>query len=187
MGVAVPTQFVSTNDLLPTRNALQTMFAAINPKTGALPESGPPLSQTGSDTYHAWTLIGVYNYYLYTGDIEWLQNLWANYTKAVAFLEGKVDSSGLMNVTGLRDWARLGGGGHNSEGNALLYRVSRIFSYLTTLFLMSFTNEGSRYRGGTCELLEQHLVIRILVCQRHRAQIKVQRSFLATKRRVVPR
>ncbi|KAL1937159.1 hypothetical protein VTO73DRAFT_14501 [Trametes versicolor] len=28
-----------------------------------------------------------------------------------------------MNVTGLRDWARLGGGGHNSEGNALLFQV----------------------------------------------------------------
>ncbi|KAG6889445.1 hypothetical protein C0992_005165 [Termitomyces sp. T32_za158] len=58
MGIAVPTQFVSTNDLLPTRNALSTMFAAINPITGALPESGPPLSQMGSDTYHMWTLIG---------------------------------------------------------------------------------------------------------------------------------
>ncbi|CAL1697713.1 unnamed protein product [Somion occarium] len=123
MGVAVPTQFVSTNDLIPARNALSTMFAEIDPRTGALPESGPPLSQTGSDTYHAWTLIGTYNYYLYSGDIAWIQNVWANYTKAVAFLERKVDSSGLMNVTGLRDWARQGGGGHNAEGNALLYRV----------------------------------------------------------------
>lgn len=57
MGIAVPAQFVSTNDLVSTRNALSTMFAAINPN-GALPESGPPLSQQGSDTYHAWTLIG---------------------------------------------------------------------------------------------------------------------------------
>ncbi|KAF8963232.1 Six-hairpin glycosidase [Flammula alnicola] len=123
MGIAVPTQFVSTNDLLPTRNALSTMFAAINPKTGALPESGPPLNQQGSDTYHAWTLIGTYNYYLFSGDTAWLQNVWANYTKAVAFLEGKVDSTGLMDVTGLRDWARQGGGGYNAEGNAILYKV----------------------------------------------------------------
>ncbi|KAH9856209.1 Six-hairpin glycosidase [Lenzites betulinus] len=123
MGIAVPTQFVSTNDLLPTRNALSTMFAAIDPHTGALPESGPPLSQLGSDTYHAWTLIGTHNYYLYSGDVAWLETVWSNYTKAVAFLEGKVDSTGLMNVTGLRDWARLGGGGYNSEGNALLFQV----------------------------------------------------------------
>ncbi|KAF8894897.1 Six-hairpin glycosidase [Gymnopilus junonius] len=123
MGIAVPSQFVSTNDLLPTRNALSTMFAAINPATGALPESGPPLSQLGSDTYHAWTLIGTYNYYLFSGDTVWLQTVWTNYTKAVAFLEGKVDETGLMNVTGLRDWARLGGGGYNVEGNAILYKV----------------------------------------------------------------
>ncbi|CAA7264017.1 unnamed protein product [Cyclocybe aegerita] len=123
MGIAVPAQFVSTNDLISTRNALSTMFAAINPRTGALPESGPPLSQQGSDTYHAWTLIGTHNYFLYSGDSAWLQAVWANYTKAVAFLEAKVDNTGLMNVTGLRDWARLGGGGYNSEGNALLYKV----------------------------------------------------------------
>lgn len=124
MGVAVPTQFVSTNDLIPTRNALSTMFSA-QESNGALPESGPPLSQKDSDTYHAWTLIGTYNYFLYSGDLDWLETVWSNYTKAVAFLEGKVDTSvGLMNVTGLRDWARLGGGGFNSEGNALLYKVS---------------------------------------------------------------
>lgn len=123
MGVAVPTQFVSTNDLVPTRNALSTMFAAMNGRTGALPESGPPLSQKDSDTYHAWTLIGTHNYVTYSGDLGWLKTVWANYTKAVGFLEGKVDHSGLMNVTGLRDWARLGGGGHNAEGNALLYKV----------------------------------------------------------------
>lgn len=64
------------------------------------------------------------NYFLYSGDVEWLRTIWSNYTKAVAFLEGKVDRRiGLMNVTGLRDWARLGGGGINAAGNALLYRV----------------------------------------------------------------
>ncbi|KAK7455854.1 hypothetical protein VKT23_010891 [Stygiomarasmius scandens] len=123
MGIAVPTQFVSTLDLLPTKNALATMFSKINPTTGALPESGPPLSQLGSDTYHMWTLIGTHNYYLYSGDIGWIEEIWGNYTKAVAFLEGKVGSVGLMNVTGLRDWARQGGGGINAEGNAILYKT----------------------------------------------------------------
>ena len=60
---------------------------------------------------------------MYSGDIEWLQSIWSNYTRAVAYLEGKVDSSGLVNITGLRDWARLGGGGHNAEGNAIYYKV----------------------------------------------------------------
>ncbi|VDB84465.1 unnamed protein product [Peniophora sp. CBMAI 1063] len=123
MGIAVPTQFVSTNDLLPTKNALNTMFAAQNPTTGALPESGPPLSQLGSDTYHMWSMIGVMNAFLYDGDINFLENLWSNYTFAMAYMQSKVDSSGLVNITGLRDWARQGGGGHNAEGNALYYKV----------------------------------------------------------------
>ncbi|KAI0724800.1 Six-hairpin glycosidase [Fomitopsis betulina] len=123
MGIAVPTQFVSTNDLLPTRNALSTMFAAQDPTTGALPESGPPLSQRGSDTYHGWTLVGAHNYVLYSGDTAWLANTWANYTKAVAYLTGKVQANGLLNVTGLRDWGRKGQGGYNSEANAIYYKV----------------------------------------------------------------
>ena len=102
------------------------MFAIMDPVTGAFPQSGPPLLATASDAYHAWTLIGVYNYYLYSGDVEWLQDVWPSYLKAVAYLEGKVDSSGLMNITNVKDWARLAGGGHSYPGNALLYRV-RIF------------------------------------------------------------
>lgn len=82
MGIAVPTAFVSTNDLLPVKNALSTMFTNINPTTGALPESGPPLSQLGSDTYHGWTLIGTHNYYLFSGDVDWLETVWANYVSA---------------------------------------------------------------------------------------------------------
>ncbi|KAF8493309.1 Six-hairpin glycosidase [Gautieria morchelliformis] len=123
MGIAVPTQFVSTLDLLPTKNALSTQFSAINPDTGALPESGPPLSQLGSDTYHSHTLIGVHNYWLYSGDMKWVEDVWANYTKAVGYLAGRVDTSGLLDVLGTRDWARLGMSGHNSEANALYYKV----------------------------------------------------------------
>ncbi|KAI0790170.1 Six-hairpin glycosidase-like protein [Irpex lacteus] len=81
MGVAVPTQFVSTNDLLPAKNALATMFAGIDPE------------------------------------------VWANYTKAVAFVTNKVGPTGLMNITAPTDWARLGGGGISAEGNAILYKV----------------------------------------------------------------
>lgn len=69
------------------------------------------------------------NYYLYTEDTAWLKQIWTNYTRAVAFLEGKVDKTGLINITGLRDWARLGGGGYNAEGNALLYKVSHLDSF----------------------------------------------------------
>ncbi|KAE9407353.1 Six-hairpin glycosidase [Gymnopus androsaceus JB14] len=138
MGIAVPTQFVSTFDLTPTRNALFTMFTHINPETGALPESGPPLSQLGSDTYHCWTLIGSYNYYLFSGDDEWLSTIWPNFTLAMSYIEGRVDSSGLADIIGLRDWGRLGQGGHNAEANAILYKL-----LLTASSLASFANDSS--------------------------------------------
>lgn len=53
----------------------------------------------------------------------------------MAFLEAKVDRTGLINITGLRDWARLGGGGYNAEGNALLYRVGDTYH---TIFVISY-------------------------------------------------
>ncbi|KZV84660.1 glycoside hydrolase family 78 protein [Exidia glandulosa HHB12029] len=123
MGIATPTQFVSTNDVIATRNALDVLFVDQEPNTGELYFVGPPIKGRGSDTYHAWTLVGARNYFMYTGDREWLDNLWTNYTKAVTFLTNKVDDSGLINITGLGDWARLGGGGHNAAGNAILYKV----------------------------------------------------------------
>ncbi|KIJ30877.1 glycoside hydrolase family 78 protein [Sphaerobolus stellatus SS14] len=133
MGIAVPTQIVSTFDLIATKNALGTMFAAINPKTGALPESGPPLSQLGSDTYHSHTLIGLYTYVLHTGDLDFLRTVWDNYTLAVGYLNGRVDTTGLLNVGGTRDWARVGQGGHNVEANAIYNRVLQTASSLATI------------------------------------------------------
>ncbi|KAK0200614.1 Six-hairpin glycosidase [Desarmillaria ectypa] len=140
IAISAPAQFVLTFNLIPTRSWLSTMFASMNPETGALPYAGPPLGLylQGSETYHAWTLIGTHNYYLYSGDDDWLSMVWTNYTRAVAFLEGKVDSTGLMNITGIRDWGRLGAGGYNAEGNAILYKV-----LLTASDLASYIGDDS--------------------------------------------
>jgi len=50
MGIAVPSAFYSVGDLTSVKNALQVMYDTQNNKTGAFAESGPPLSQLGSDT-----------------------------------------------------------------------------------------------------------------------------------------
>lgn len=42
---------------------------------------------------------------------------------AMDFIYGKVGESGLLNVTGLRDWARWQTGGNGSEPNMILYRT----------------------------------------------------------------
>lgn len=136
MGVAVPSTFVSIGDLNSVKNALQTMYnyqvsasstltttlnllPLKNPTTGAFPEAGPPLLQLGSDTYHMWTMIGTYNYLLYSNDTAFLQENWSKYLLAMNYIYEKVDSSGLLNVTGLRDWARWQTGFNGSEPNMM--------------------------------------------------------------------
>ncbi len=123
MGISVPTAYVSTDDLVATRNSLTTIYQHQNTTTGELPFSGPEFNLTGSDTYHMWTLIGTYNYYLYTADKSWLDSIWSQYQLGVSYSSGKIDSNGLLNVTGTNDWARNDQGGENIEANALLYEV----------------------------------------------------------------
>ena len=66
-----------------------------------------------------WTMIGTYNYLLYTNDTDFLEMNWPKYLQAMDFIYGKVDESGLLNVTGLRDWARWQTGFNGSEPNMM--------------------------------------------------------------------
>ncbi|KAJ7102761.1 glycoside hydrolase family 78 protein [Mycena epipterygia] len=133
-GISTHTELVSLNDLLPTKNSLTVMFTTQDPATGALQYSGPPINAHGSDTYIAWSLIGTHNYFLYTGDLAFVEMVWANYTKALSFLESQVDETGLADVPTAfeNDWGRDGGAGHNSAFNALLYRTLVTASDLAT-------------------------------------------------------
>lgn len=123
MGVAVPSTFVSIGDLDSVKNALQTMYNNQN-ADGSFPEAGPPLLQQGSDTYHMWSMIGTYNYLLFTNDTDFLSDNYAGYLRAMDYIYGKVTyPSGLLNVTGLRDWARWQTGYNMSEAQMVLYRT----------------------------------------------------------------
>ncbi|EMC96992.1 glycoside hydrolase family 78 protein [Baudoinia panamericana UAMH 10762] len=123
MGIAVPSTFVSVGDLQSVQNALQTMYDHQN-SDGSFPEAGPPLLQQGSDTYHMWTMIGTYNYVLFTNDTTFLAHNWASYQHAMEYIYAKVlQPLGLLSVTGTRDWARVQQGGNNTEANMILYRT----------------------------------------------------------------
>ncbi|KAB8078539.1 Six-hairpin glycosidase-like protein [Aspergillus leporis] len=120
MGIAVPSAFVSTGDLESVKNALQVMYDTQDASTGAFDESGPPLSQKNSDTYHMWSMIGTYNYLLYTNDTAFLSKNWNKYQKAMEYIYKKVDNStGLLNVTGTRDWARWQQGYNNTQAQIM--------------------------------------------------------------------
>lgn len=114
------------------------MFSTQDPVTGALQYSGPPINAQGSDAYIAWSLIGTYNVFLYTGDLGFVKSVWTNFTRALAFLEGQVDETGLMDVpiAFSNDWGRDGGQGHNSAANILLYRVSFMSVSSRVVYLM---------------------------------------------------
>lgn len=135
MGISSHTELVALNDILPSKNALLVMFSTQDPATGSLQYSGPPINAKGSDTYITWSLIGTHNVWLYTGDIDFVHTVWANYTRALAFLEGQVDETGLMNVPQAfsNDWGRDGGQGHNIAANVLLYRVRTVIPDLISI------------------------------------------------------
>jgi hypothetical protein len=150
MGISGPTAFVSLGDVLSLKNALSTLFAH-QMASGELPQAGPEVNFYGSDTYHLWTLNGVYDYYLFSADKSWLDSVWTQYRSGLAFSTAKIDGNGLLAVTGPSDWGRSDQGGENIEANALLYRVLRGCSTLATIegdsaLATSCTNQAAALR-----------------------------------------
>jgi hypothetical protein len=131
MGISTPSTFVSLGDMESVKNALQALYDHQNP-SGSLPKCGTGCGN--SDTYHMWTMIGTYNYILYTNDTDFLDKNWAGYLKAMTYIYGKVDASGLLEVTMFGDWARSDSHrGHNmSEAQIILYRTLTTGTYLAT-------------------------------------------------------
>lgn len=123
MQIAQMTAFTTTGDEVSSRNALDILYVNQN-VDGALPYCGPPLSLGYvSDTYHLWTLVATYDYFVNTKDKEWLDAHWRQYKAAVQFAVNKIDASGVFNVNLDRDWGRVENGGEEISANALLYRV----------------------------------------------------------------
>lgn len=67
-----------------------------------------------------WSMIGTYNYVLYTNDTEFLHQNWNGYLAAMNYIYAKVTyPSGLLYVTGIRDWARWQQGYNNTEAQMM--------------------------------------------------------------------
>ncbi|HEX3789866.1 MAG TPA: hypothetical protein VHW44_18510 [Pseudonocardiaceae bacterium] len=123
MGISLPTEYVSTDDIASSRNSLTTIYQHQNSSTGELEYGGPGFNFFGSDTYHTWTLVGTATYYTYSADRTWLNSVWNQYKLGMSFIVNKIDGSGLLDVTGTSDWARSDQGGDNIEANAILYQA----------------------------------------------------------------
>ncbi|WP_225408593.1 alpha-L-rhamnosidase-related protein [Stigmatella hybrida] len=122
LGIALPAQYVSTNDTISTRNAIAMLFQAQRP-SGELQWGGSPFNLWGSTTYNMWALIGTASYYTYSGDKAWLDSIWSKYKSTMNFVLSQVGGNGLLSIPSAysEDWARVKPVGENIAANAILY------------------------------------------------------------------
>ncbi|KAK6065206.1 bacterial alpha-L-rhamnosidase domain-containing protein [Seiridium cupressi] len=125
LGVAVPASFYSTGDLESTKNGLQSLYDYQDPTTGELPFSGVPLEATHCISYHMWTMIGTYNYVLYSDDLDFLSSNWDKYKLAMSYVFSQIDgTTGLINSdSSSNDWGRLHANGTLTSLQATFYRA----------------------------------------------------------------
>ncbi len=133
LGISALTAFLTTGDTLSMKNDLDTLFAGQD-SAGCLPVAGPEFGALPiSDTYHLWTLIGVTNYFLYSGDRSWVISHWPQIKKAIAFSTAKIGAHGLLSVDLVSDWGRQVWGGEEISANALLFQVLQGASFLASI------------------------------------------------------
>ena len=133
--------------------SLETMFYYQNASTGELPYAGPDTASfrggSKSDTYHAWGVIAIYNYAIFTGDETWIGYHWDNITRALNFIVSTIDTSvGLANQSQPNDWARQGAGGYNSALNALDYHALDSFASLAKVLGGSYASSANTWSAA---------------------------------------
>lgn len=118
-------------------NSIETIFYYQNATTGLFPYAGPStmsfLSGSKSDTYHAWALVSIYDYAMYSADEAWLAKYWDQIAFGVEYIIGNInEETGLQDQVNESDWARYNTGGFNSALNALAYHVLVSLASLST-------------------------------------------------------
>ncbi|KEQ73170.1 alpha-L-rhamnosidase [Aureobasidium namibiae CBS 147.97] len=168
--ISVPGVFLSTDDAITVKLSLQQLFASQNTTTGALPWFAQPIytfpensfisfgKEVFSFNYHLFTLLGLNNYWIYTGDDEYLQNNWNRFKLALNYSLSFVDETGLANVTSSFDWLREGMGGHNIEANSILKHtldvaVTLAYAVNDTAHVATWTNASTAIATAANTLL----------------------------------
>lgn len=130
--ISVPGVFLSTNDAYSIKLSIEQLFRNQNTTTGALPYFASPIvtipesafisdvSDSFSFTYHLYSILGLNNYWIYTGDIDYVRENWGRVKHALNYSLSFIDETGLANVTSSADWLRVGMGGHNIEVRSAL-------------------------------------------------------------------
>ncbi|EXJ88367.1 hypothetical protein A1O1_05297 [Capronia coronata CBS 617.96] len=148
MSIATPSIFVSTNELSTIRDSLDSLLRLQNSSTGALPYAGVPFSEVlpiFSFTYHLYSLIGIYDYYLYSGNLSYVSSNWEKFKFGLNYSTSFIDASGMANVTTSADWLRFGMGGHNIEANAILFYTLNLGTTLAGVLNDTTVGAWSKY------------------------------------------
>ncbi|OBT42465.1 hypothetical protein VE00_07936 [Pseudogymnoascus sp. WSF 3629] len=126
IAISGPSMFVSTNSLDGIKNGLSALFS-MQEAGGRLPYNGIGYFLKGhfdySFTYHLYTLLDLYDYYTYSGDLAYLKKYWPQYKRGLANTVALIDSTGMAKVDSPNDWLRSGMGGHNGEANSIFYHT----------------------------------------------------------------
>lgn len=98
-------------------------------------------------------MIGTYNYVLYSGDLDFIREIWAKYLAAMDFVANQLDSSlGLLNITGYtEDWGRFYTDSTSASAQMLYYRTLVTGSALAT-WLGDTTGVNSTWLDSASQL-----------------------------------
>lgn len=122
--ISTLTNFIALNSKQGAKNGVDWMFDDIT-EEGEFPRACRPIWSYGSDSYHVWTYIALYDSYFYDGSadaIHWIREKWPQYTLSMRYILAKVDQTGLLMISLPLDWGRHNLQGHNLETNCILYR-----------------------------------------------------------------
>ncbi|CAE6476153.1 hypothetical protein ACGC1H_003221 [Rhizoctonia solani] len=147
--ISTTAQHYTLNDANTSQTGLEWLFAQQDPLTGQMPYAAPPIDEWGSDTYHMWSMIVLYDTYFYAGgDKEWLLqprlhvsgeevSLWQAAQRAIDFSIKKLNAGpesqgkpGLLWVDHKLDWGRVDQGGYNLAANCIFVRALERMSQL---------------------------------------------------------
>lgn len=104
-----------------TATAIDWIFAG-QQSDGRLPYACKPADLYGSDTFHLWGLIGLYELWQHGGDFGRVRELWSKYKLGLSLGLTWIDSEyGLARVVCGLDWGRSVLEGHSLSLNVLLY------------------------------------------------------------------
>ncbi|QRW22854.1 DNA replication licensing factor MCM2/3/5 family pretein [Rhizoctonia solani] len=140
--ISTTAQHYTLNDAKSSQTGLEWLFAQQDPLTGQMPYAAPPIDEWGSDTYHLWSMVVLYDTYFYAGgDKDWLLkprrhvsggevSLWQGAQRAIEFSIRKLNGGpksqgkpGLLWVDHKLDWGRVDQGGYNLAANCIFVRA----------------------------------------------------------------